>query len=128
MAQDMQMYRQEIFTSPNGTIESRSGGFSPISRNTEELRYRGFDDRRWRLRYRCALNELLPRDSYASLGSYSSAGLLLTTLNTTDSVSNYFRWLDLDAAVARTQWTDDSGSSYFRYVDVPMYDVVRWLL
>ena len=30
MAQDMQMYRQEIFSSTNGTIESRSSRSSQI--------------------------------------------------------------------------------------------------
>ncbi|KAF4585052.1 hypothetical protein EYR40_001887 [Pleurotus pulmonarius] len=38
-------------------------------------------------------------------GSYASAGNLITTMNVTGSVSNYFRWLDLDEAVARTSWT-----------------------
>ncbi|KAH9923863.1 glycoside hydrolase family 95 protein [Fomitopsis serialis] len=47
-------------------------------------------------------------------GSYAAAGALLTTMNSTDAGSDYFRWLDLDAAVARTQWTDESGNSYFR--------------
>ncbi|KZT71231.1 glycoside hydrolase family 95 protein [Daedalea quercina L-15889] len=80
MAQDMQMYRQSIFESPNGTID-----------NIEDL-----------------------MTDAGAYGSYSTAGVFLTTLNSTDTVSNYFRWLDLDAAVAHTQWTDESGNSYFR--------------
>ncbi|KDQ23310.1 glycoside hydrolase family 95 protein [Pleurotus ostreatus PC15] len=43
-------------------------------------------------------------------GSYASAGNLITTMNVTGSVSNYFRWLDLDEAVARTSWTQGSQS------------------
>ncbi|KAF9493689.1 hypothetical protein BDN71DRAFT_1449921 [Pleurotus eryngii] len=43
-------------------------------------------------------------------GSYASAGNLITTMNVTGSVSNYFRWLDLNEAVARTSWTQGSQS------------------
>ena len=50
MAQDMQMYRQEIFSSSNGTIESRFSGLDLILHGIELARYRGFDDRSWRLR------------------------------------------------------------------------------
>ncbi|TFY55805.1 hypothetical protein EVJ58_g8016 [Rhodofomes roseus] len=80
MAQDMQMYRQAIFDSSNGTIDDI---------------------------------ENLMTDAGA-YGSYAAAGAFLTTLNSSDTVSNYFRWLDLDEAVARTQWTDESGNSYWR--------------
>ncbi|KAH9950824.1 glycoside hydrolase family 95 protein [Amylocystis lapponica] len=41
-------------------------------------------------------------------GSYAAAGYLMTTLNTSGDVSNYYRWLDLDVAVARTIWTQGS--------------------
>ncbi|OCH86005.1 glycoside hydrolase family 95 protein [Obba rivulosa] len=41
-------------------------------------------------------------------GSYSAAGYLLSTINVTGTVSNYYRWLDLDAAVAHTLWTQGS--------------------
>ncbi|EMD36191.1 glycoside hydrolase family 95 protein [Gelatoporia subvermispora B] len=41
-------------------------------------------------------------------GSYAAAGYLLSTMNVTGTVSNYFRWLDLDEAVAHTMWTQDT--------------------
>ncbi|KZV74234.1 glycoside hydrolase family 95 protein [Peniophora sp. CONT] len=48
-------------------------------------------------------------------GSYAGAGFLISTLNTSGKVGNYVRWLDLDNAVARTQWDDESlGSSFIR--------------
>lgn len=37
-------------------------------------------------------------------GSYAGAGYLLTSLNSTSDTSDYSRWLDLDAAVARASW------------------------
>ncbi|OSD05704.1 glycoside hydrolase family 95 protein [Trametes coccinea BRFM310] len=59
MAQDMQVIRQAIFQSPNGTIDS----------------------------------------------SYVGAGYLLSSLDVSGSISNYFRWLDLESATHSTQWT-----------------------
>ncbi|KAL6297766.1 Six-hairpin glycosidase-like protein [Sparassis latifolia] len=44
--------------------------------------------------------------------SYSAAGYLLTTMNTTGPVSGYFRWLDLDSAVAHTVWTQGNATFY----------------
>lgn len=41
-------------------------------------------------------------------GSYSAAPDLLTTANLTGPVSDYFRWLDIDAAIARTTWSQGS--------------------
>ncbi|EIW55988.1 glycoside hydrolase family 95 protein [Trametes versicolor FP-101664 SS1] len=38
-------------------------------------------------------------------GSYIGAGYLLSSLDLSGDVSNYFRWLDLDSAVHGTQWT-----------------------
>ncbi|TFY76710.1 hypothetical protein EWM64_g7300, partial [Hericium alpestre] len=46
-------------------------------------------------------------------GSYAGAGYLLSTLDVSGRVSDYFRWLDLDNAVARTQWTQN-GTSFLR--------------
>ncbi|KAJ8514372.1 hypothetical protein ONZ45_g8082 [Pleurotus djamor] len=48
--------------------------------------------------------DALASDSGA-YGSYASAGNLVTTMNVTGSMTNYFRWLDLDEGVARTSWT-----------------------
>ena len=48
-------------------------------------------------------------------GSYAGAGYLFATLDVTGTVSDFFRWLDLDQAVHRTSWTQDN-SSFFRYV------------
>ncbi|CAL1710806.1 unnamed protein product [Somion occarium] len=42
-------------------------------------------------------------------GSYAGAGNLITTLNSTDNVTNYARWLDLDQAVAFTSWEDSEN-------------------
>lgn len=39
------------------------------------------------------------------IGSYIGAGYLLSSLDLSGDVSNYFRWLDLDSAVHGTQWT-----------------------
>ncbi|GBE84301.1 glycoside hydrolase family 95 protein [Sparassis crispa] len=52
---------------------------------------------------------MLPAGAY---GSYSAAGYLLTTMNTTGPVSGYFRWLDLDSAVAHTVWTQGNATFY----------------
>ncbi|KAI0367157.1 hypothetical protein BV20DRAFT_1024789 [Pilatotrama ljubarskyi] len=71
MAQDMQVIRQAIFESPNGTID-----------NIEQL-----------------------TTDAGAYGSYVGAGYLLSSLDLSGSVSNYFRWLDLDSAVHGTQWT-----------------------
>ncbi|KAG9311360.1 glycoside hydrolase family 95 protein [Chiua virens] len=38
-------------------------------------------------------------------GSYAGAGYLLATLNTSGTVTNYARWLDLDEAITRTTWS-----------------------
>ncbi|KAF7979349.1 hypothetical protein HWV62_42781 [Athelia sp. TMB] len=38
-------------------------------------------------------------------GSYAGAGYLLTTLATTGNVTDYFRWLDMDQAVAHATWS-----------------------
>ncbi|KAF8315453.1 hypothetical protein DL93DRAFT_2166815 [Clavulina sp. PMI_390] len=46
-------------------------------------------------------------------GSYAAAGDLVSTLNTSSSYSTYGRWLDLDSAVARTQWTN-ANSTFLR--------------
>lgn len=54
----------------------------------------------------------------AGTGSYAGAGYLLATLNTSGTVSNYARWLDLDQAVARTTWSQ-GGATFNRYnVDI----------
>ncbi|KAF5381765.1 hypothetical protein D9615_005480 [Tricholomella constricta] len=46
-------------------------------------------------------------------GSYAGAGYLISGINTTGSVSNYGRYLDLDQGIARTTWTQ-SGTTYLR--------------
>ena len=38
-------------------------------------------------------------------GSYVGAGYLLSTLDLSGNSSGFVRWLDLDAAVQRTSWT-----------------------
>ncbi|TFK47366.1 glycoside hydrolase family 95 protein [Heliocybe sulcata] len=45
-------------------------------------------------------------------GSYSGAGYLVTTLNSTNETSSYARWLDLDNAIARTTWSDGHATYY----------------
>ncbi|KAJ2992597.1 hypothetical protein NUW54_g7897 [Trametes sanguinea] len=71
MAQDMQVIRQAIFQSPNGTID-----------NVEQL-----------------------TTDAGAYGSYVGAGYLLSSLNVSGSISQYYRWLDLDTATHSTQWT-----------------------
>ncbi|KAI0055966.1 hypothetical protein BV25DRAFT_1921377 [Artomyces pyxidatus] len=46
-------------------------------------------------------------------GSYSGAGYLVSTLSTSGDVSDYGRWLDLDSALAHTEWTH-GGASFLR--------------
>ncbi|KAF8664131.1 hypothetical protein AX16_000821 [Volvariella volvacea WC 439] len=46
-------------------------------------------------------------------GSYAGAGYLISNINSTGTISNYARWLDLDDGVARTTWTQ-GGNSYIR--------------
>ncbi|KAI0746485.1 Six-hairpin glycosidase-like protein [Daedaleopsis nitida] len=46
-------------------------------------------------------------------GSYVGAGYFLSTLDTGENVSNFVRWLDMDAAVTRTQWTQ-SNTTFLR--------------
>ncbi|GLB41068.1 putative glycosyl hydrolase family 65, N-terminal domain [Lyophyllum shimeji] len=46
-------------------------------------------------------------------GSYAGAGHLMSGINTTGTVSNYGRYLDLDQGIARTIWTQ-SGTTYQR--------------
>ncbi|KAI0353355.1 glycoside hydrolase family 95 protein [Trametes cingulata] len=75
MAEDMQVIRQAIFESPNGTIDS----ITPAN-ETKKL-----------------TNE--------TAGSYVGAGYLLSSLDTSGTVSDFFRWLDLDSAIHGTQWT-----------------------
>lgn len=51
-------------------------------------------------------------DNLCSIGSYSGAGYLLSTLADTDSsnVTNFGRFLDLDNGVAKTVWTEGDSS------------------
>ncbi|KAL0064548.1 hypothetical protein AAF712_008493 [Marasmius tenuissimus] len=37
-------------------------------------------------------------------GSYAGSGYLMTTLQSNETQSNYFRWLDLDEGIARATW------------------------
>ncbi|KAM5541725.1 hypothetical protein V8D89_004454 [Ganoderma adspersum] len=46
-------------------------------------------------------------------GSYVGAGFLLATLDVTGDSSDFVRWLDMDAAVQRTSWTQ-GNTSFFR--------------
>ncbi|TBU60468.1 Six-hairpin glycosidase-like protein [Dichomitus squalens] len=78
VAQEMQVIRQAIFQSPNGTIDSASTSGGPLS-----------------------------------IGSYVGAGYLLATLDLSGGFSDFVRWLDLDAAVQRTSWTQ-GNASFFR--------------
>jgi alpha-L-fucosidase 2 len=43
-------------------------------------------------------------------GSYAGAGYLLSTLNVTGNYVEYGRWLDLDRALVRTQWSQNSAT------------------
>lgn len=52
----------------------------------------------------------------AATGSYAGAGYLLATLDTSGTVANYARWLDLDEAITRTTWSQ-GGATFKRYVD-----------
>ncbi|KAF9465864.1 glycoside hydrolase family 95 protein [Collybia nuda] len=56
--------------------------------------------------------KILATDSGA-YGSYAGAGYLVSGINTTGTISNYARWLDLDQGLARTSWTQ-SGANYLR--------------
>lgn len=49
------------------------------------------------------------------IGSYAGAGYLLSTLNgqQIDGLTGYARWLDLDAALARTRWIQ-GNATYLR--------------
>ncbi|VDB95612.1 unnamed protein product [Peniophora sp. CBMAI 1063] len=82
LAEFVQISRQAVFASPNGTISDYD---SVMGAN------------------------------FTYYGSYVGAGYLLSTLNSSSKVDNYVRWLDLDAAVTRTQWDEEStGSSFTR--------------
>ncbi|KDQ52890.1 glycoside hydrolase family 95 protein [Jaapia argillacea MUCL 33604] len=86
LAQYTQASRQAIFQSSNGTIHD--------------------------------IGEL--QQDPGAYGSYSTAGYLLSTLlPTSDGAEieyNYARWLDLDEAVARTQWTVTSATTNTTYL------------
>lgn len=68
---------------------------------------------------------MTPGDTY---GSYSSAGHLVATLDSTGSVSKYARWLDLDEAVSRTTWSDGS-TTFLResFCSHPLQACVQYL-
>ncbi|OBZ77369.1 putative alpha-fucosidase A [Grifola frondosa] len=51
--------------------------------------------------------EVLATDAGA-YGSYVGSGYLLSTMNSSDTITYHGRYLDLDAAVHRTQWTQDN--------------------
>ncbi|KAG1733874.1 glycoside hydrolase family 95 protein [Suillus paluster] len=61
-------------------------------------------------------------------GSYASAGHLLATLNSSGSISNYARWLDLDEGVSRTTWSDGS-TTFLResFCSHPLQACVQYL-
>lgn len=68
----------------------------------------------WSLRYlnRITHGHCILSDNLCSIGSYSGAGYLLSTLADTDSsnVTNFGRFLDLDNGVAKAQWTEGDSS------------------
>ncbi|EPQ51576.1 hypothetical protein GLOTRDRAFT_108097 [Gloeophyllum trabeum ATCC 11539] len=76
LAQDMQVYREAIFQSPNGTIPD--------------------------------IFEL--QEDPGAYGSYSGAGYLLTTLASAGETYDYWRWLDLDDAIARATWSSGNAT------------------
>lgn len=104
----MQEIRQSIFDSSSGTIDStlksHTQGFdwltlalpADIEQLTTDAGVYGI------IPHSCSLgaNHLM-----AETGSYIGAGYLLSSLDLSGDVSNYFRWLDLDSAVHGTQWT-----------------------
>ena len=47
--------------------------------------------------------------------SYAGAEYLISTLDITETVSDYGRWLDMDSALVHTQGTQN-GSSFICYV------------
>ena len=49
-------------------------------------------------------------------GSYVGAGYLISTLNSSGKADNYVRWLDLDKAIAITQWDEETLGSFTRFV------------
>lgn len=56
-------------------------------------------------------------------GSYTSPGRLAVTLlenNTSDPVTEYTRWLDLDLGVARSRW-NVGGNQLTRHADLLMF-------
>ncbi|EIM83954.1 uncharacterized protein STEHIDRAFT_123509 [Stereum hirsutum FP-91666 SS1] len=53
--------------------------------------------------------EVLAAD-IGAYGSYAGAGFLLSSINVTGDVTGYTRWLDMDSALARTQWTQDNST------------------
>lgn len=79
LAEATQRIRQNIFSSPSGTIQ-----------NIAEI--------------------MTPAGAY---GSYAGAGYILVTMDASGPVSEYTRWLDLDAAVQRTTWSQ-KGARFVR--------------
>ncbi|KAI0330116.1 hypothetical protein GY45DRAFT_1251576 [Cubamyces sp. BRFM 1775] len=51
--------------------------------------------------------------NFPILGSYVGAGYLLSSLNTSGPISDFFRWLDIESAVHGTQWTQ-GNTTFFR--------------
>ncbi|KAI6026511.1 glycoside hydrolase family 95 protein [Pisolithus microcarpus] len=79
LAEATQRIRQNIFSSPSGTIQ-----------NIAEI--------------------MTPAGAY---GSYAGAGYILVTMDASGPVSDYTRWLDLDAAVQRTTWSQKGAQKSF---------------
>lgn len=55
-----------------------------------------------------------------SPGSYLASGYLINTVNLTGTVSDYYRWLDMDNGIARTLWTQDNAT-FLRYAQRPQF-------
>lgn len=94
LAEDMQRIRQNIFSSPSGTIQ-----------NIAEI--------------------MTPAGAY---GSYAGAGYILITMDTSGPISGYTRWLDLDAAVQRTTWSQE-GARFVResFCSHPLQACVQYI-
>ncbi|KIY52195.1 glycoside hydrolase family 95 protein [Fistulina hepatica ATCC 64428] len=55
------------------------------------------------------------------LRSYAGSGYLVTTIDDAETdISSYWRWLDLDEAIAHVEWTQ-SGTTYTRETFCPHY-------
>ncbi len=114
----MQVIRQAIFESPNGTIDSASichpsNGCGWNLRRVADIEQLTTDAGAYGMPHPCVRRDYYLTEHLHPLGSYVGAGFLLATLDLTGDSSDFVRWLDMDAAVQRTSWTQ-GNTSFFR--------------